>query len=58
MKVWMNVLIFVLQFVGVILVGVGLSQIWSPLALIYAGVVEFAFGHVLYRVMESEESEK
>lgn len=58
MKVLMNVLIFVLQFVGVILVGVGLSRIWSPLALIYAGVIEFALGHLLYRVMESEESEK
>ena len=58
MKALMNVLIFVLQFVGVILVGVGLSQIWSPLALIYAGVVEIALGHVLYRVMESEESKK
>lgn len=58
MKVWMNVLIFSSQFIGVILVGVGLAQIWSPLALIYAGVVEFAFGNLLYRAMESEESEK
>ena len=58
MKILMNVAIFLLQFGGLILDGVGLSQIWSPLALIYAGVVEFAFGHVLYRVMESEESEK
>ena len=59
MKKWMmKVLIFFLQFIGVILLGIGLSKIWSPLALIYAGVVEIAFGHLLYRAMESEESEK
>lgn len=58
MKAWMNVLIFVLQFVGVISVGIGLAMIWTPIALIYAGVVEFVFGNLLYRAMESEEVKK
>lgn len=59
MKKWMwNVLIFSLQFMGVILLGIGLSRIWDPLALIYAGVVEIVLGHALYRAMESEETDK
>lgn len=58
MKPVMSVLIFVLQFVGTILVGAGLAMIWTPLALIYAGIAEFALGNLLYRVMKSEESEK
>lgn len=57
MKPWMNVLVFVTQFVGVFLVGIGLVEIWTPLALIYAGLAAFAFGHLLYRAMESEERE-
>lgn len=56
MNPWMNVLIFVLQFCGVIFIGIGLSMVWTPLALIYAGAVEFALGHLLYKAMKSEES--
>ena len=55
MRAWMNVLIFVTQFVGVFLVGIGLAKIWHPLALIYAGIAAFVFGHLLYRAMDSEE---
>lgn len=58
MRAWMNVLIFLTQFVGVFLVGIGLAEIWHPLALIYTGITAFAFGHLLYRAMESEERRK
>ena len=55
MKPWINVLIFFLQFSGVILIGIGLAKIWTPLALIYAGIAEFVLGNLLYRAMDSEE---
>ena len=58
MKYFLNILIFLLQLIGVVLVGVGLDMIWTPLGLIYAGVAIFVYGHLVYRAMESEESEK
>lgn len=58
MKAWINVMIFALQFSGVILVGIGLAEVWTPLALVYAGIVEFALGNLLYQAMESEERKK
>lgn len=58
MKNILNILIFLLQLIGAVLVGVGLDMIWQPLGLIYAGVAMFVYGHLVYRAMESEESEK
>lgn len=58
MKTVLNILIFLLQSFGVILVGIGLGLIWMPLAWIYAGVAIFAFGHVLYLAVKSEGTEK
>lgn len=58
MKFFLNVLILLLQFGGVILIGIGLADIWTPLALIYAGIVGVALGNLIYRAMESEETEK
>lgn len=58
MKYVLNILIFLLQSFGVILVGIGIGHIWMPLAWIYAGVASFSFGHVLYLAVKSEESEK
>ena len=58
MKTILNILIFLLQLAGTVLVGVEIGLIWMPLGWIYSGAVVFAFGHLLYRVMESEESKK
>lgn len=58
MKTVLNILIFLLQSSGIILVGIGLGLIWMPLAWIYAGVASFAFGHVLYLAVKSEGPEK
>lgn len=58
MKTILNILIFLLQLAGAVLVGVGIGMIWMPLGWIYSGAVVFAFGHLLYRAMESEESKK
>ena len=58
MKIFLNILIFLLQFAGVVLVGFGVEMIWGPLGWIYSGAVLFIFGHLLYRVMESEEIKK
>lgn len=58
MKNILNMLIFVLQLMGVVSVWVGLDMIWEPLGWIYSGVAAFAYGHLLYLVTESEESDK
>lgn len=58
MKVFLNILIFLLQSAGVLLVWVGLKMIWEPLGWIYAGVAAYVFGHLVYLAMESEENEK
>lgn len=58
MKIVLNILIFLLQLTGAILVGIGIGMIWMPLGWIYSGAVVFAFGHLLYRAMESEEIKK
>lgn len=57
MNVILNIIIFLAQAAGFILIGVGLEMIWTPLALIYAGTGMIAFGHLLYRDMKSEASE-
>lgn len=58
MKSLLNVLIFLLQLTGTVLVGVGVVMIWPPLGWIYAGAAVFTFGHLLYRAMELEEPKK
>lgn len=58
MKTFLNILIFLLQVTGTVLVGVGVVMIWPPLGWIYAGSAVFIFGHLLYRAMESEGIEK
>ena len=58
MKLFLNILIFLLQLTGAVLVGLGVEMIWDPLGWIYSGAVMFVFGHLLYRVMESEEIKK
>ena len=58
MKLFLNILVFLLQLAGTVLVGWGVEMIWEPLGWIYAGAVLFIFGHLLYRVMESEEIKK
>ena len=58
MKSAINILIFIVQVIGVLLVGIGLEMIWEPLSWIYHGMVFFYFGHALYRAMESEERKK
>lgn len=58
MKIFLNILIFLLQLTGAVLVGLGVEMIWAPLGWIYSGAVMFVFGHLLYRVMESEEIKK
>ena len=58
MKMLFNFTIFLLQMAGAVLVGVGLSLIWMPLAWIYAGVAMYFFGYALYLVMKSEDIEK
>ena len=58
MKAIIQILVFVLQMAGVISAGVGLEMIWTPLGWIYAGAAAFAFGHLLYLAMESEETDK
>lgn len=57
-KIILNILIFLLQLTGAVLVGLGVEMIWAPLGWIYSGAVLFIFGHLLYRVMESEEIKK
>lgn len=57
-KIFLNILIFLLQLAGVVLVGLGVEMIWEPLGWIYSGAALFIFGHLLYRVMESEEIKK
>lgn len=57
-KLFLNILIFLLQLTGVVLVGFGMEMIWEPLGWIYSGAAMFVFGHLLYRVMESEEIKK
>lgn len=58
MKSFLNILIFMMQVIGVLFVGIGLESIWSPIAWIYYGAVFWGVGHVLYRALESEETEK
>ena len=58
MKHFLNILIFLLQTTGLVLVWVGVEMIWEPLGWIYFGVAAFIYGHLLYRAMESEESDK
>ena len=58
MKLFLNILIFLLQLTGAALVGFGVEMIWEPLGWIYSGAGLFIFGHLLYRVMESEEIKK
>ena len=58
MKYILNMLIFVLQLMGVVSVWVGLDMIWEPLGWIYSGVAAFVYGHLLYLATESEESDK
>lgn len=58
MKIFLSILIFLLQLLGTVVVGFGIWMIWPPLAVIYAGIVAFAYGHLLYLVMESEEAKK
>lgn len=58
MKIFFSILVLLLQLAGAVLVGVGIGMIWMPLGWIYSGAVIFAFGHLLYRAMESEETEK
>lgn len=58
MKTVLNILIFLFQLIGVVLVGIGVEMIWTPLVWIYSGTVVFVFGHLLYRAMESEENKK
>jgi hypothetical protein len=58
MKLILNILVFLLQLAGAVLVGIGFGMIWTPLGWIYSGTAVFAFGHLLYRAMESEETEK
>lgn len=58
MKSLLNVLIFLIQLAGTVLVGVGVVMIWPPLGWIYAGAAVFTFGHLLYRAMELEEPKK
>ena len=58
MKHILNMLIFLLQLMGAVSVWVGLDMIWEPLGWIYSGAAAFAWGHLMYRAMESEESDK
>mgnify|MGYP003305604871 CR=1 FL=1 len=58
MKHLLNILIFLLQTTGVVFGWVGMEMIWEPLGWIYSGAAAFIYGHLLYRAMESEESEK
>lgn len=58
MKPVLQVLIFLLQALGAVLIGVGLGLIWSPLVYLYAGAAIFAFGHLLYLAVKSEGTEK
>lgn len=58
MKYILNVFIFFLQLMGAGAVWMGLDMIWEPLGWIYSGVLAFVYGHLLYRAMESEESDK
>ena len=58
MKYILNMLIFVLQLMGVVSVWVGRVMIWEPLGWIYSGVAAFVYGHLLYRATESEETDK
>lgn len=58
MKPSASILIFTLQVIGVLMIGIGLEMIWEPLSWIYHGIVCFVFGHVLYRAAESEERKK
>ena len=54
----LHILVFALQLAGVIFAGIGLKMIWTPLGWIYAGAAAFAFGHLLYLAIESEETEQ
>lgn len=58
MKHILNMLIFLLQLMGVVAVWMGLDMIWEPLGWIYSGVATFVYGHLLYRATESEETDK
>lgn len=58
MNTVLNILIFLLQLTGAVLVGIGMEMIWQPLGWIYTGAAVFAFGHLLFRAVESEESKK
>ena len=58
MKLFLNILFFLLQLTGTVLVGWGVEMIWEPLGWISSGAVLFIFGHLLYRVIESEEIKK
>lgn len=58
MKPVLQVLIFLLQAFGVILIGCGLGLIWRPLVYLYAGAASFAFGHLLYLAVRSEGTKK
>lgn len=56
MRIFIQLLIFLLQVVGVILIGCGLAMIGEPLGWIFGGAVAVVYGHLLYRAMESEET--
>lgn len=58
MKHFLNILIFLLQTAGLVLVWVGMEMIWEPLGWIYSGAAAFVYGNLLYRAMESEETDK
>lgn len=58
MKFLANLLILILQFGGIIQIGVGLTMIWTPLGWIYSGIVACILGHLMYLDKESEEPKK
>lgn len=58
MKTFLNILIFLCEIIGVVLIGVGLQKVWEPLCWIYSGVAVFLYGWLLYQVINSEESNK
>lgn len=57
-NILLSLIIFLAQACGVVVVGIGLYMFCVPICLIYSGVVAFAFGHLLYMDMESEEVKK
>ena len=58
MNTFLNILIFLCEIIGVVLIGIGLQKIWDPLCWIYSGAVVFLCGWLLYQEKNSEESDK